>query len=343
MFEFIKTEDPLTVGGNESYDYQETDQHLLDHYSRAVVGASHKVSPAVVHIRVEKSLRSRGRRNSDNPTQPGAGSGFIISPEGFIITNSHVVSGADQYEISLQDGRQFRGELVGKDPYTDLAVLRIYADQIQYVAFGDSDALQVGQLAIAIGNPYGFEYSVTAGVISALGRTLRSSHGRLIDDVIQTDAALNPGNSGGPLINSRGEVIGINTAIILPAQGICFAVAANTAKHVVSKLIIEGRVRRGYLGIAGQVIKLPLRMQHFHRIQVQSGILVQQVELKGPSHHSELLAGDIIVGLNGKSISSIYELHHQLDESTIGQMVWLTVLRRGNKIDIRVTPGELPA
>ena len=342
MYEFINNEDILVNDKSSIIEQENHDGELLDHYSQTVVSVSRKVSPAVVHIRIEKPLRRRGRRGSGNPTQPGAGSGFIISPEGFIITNSHVVTDASQYEVSLQDGRVFKGELIGNDPYTDLAVLRIYANQIQHVSFGDSDKLQVGQLAIAIGNPYGFEYSVTAGVISALGRTLRSNSGRLIDDVIQTDAALNPGNSGGPLVNSQGEVIGINTAVILPAQGICFAVAANTAQYVVSKLILEGRVRRGYLGIAGQVINLPLRLQNFHRLDVGSGILVQQVEPKSPAYSSELLAGDIIVGLNGLGIASINKLHRMLDEDSIGKDVNLTVLRRGRKIEVRVVPGELP-
>lgn len=342
MYEFINNEDILVKNESDSLDHMHEDEPLLDQYSKTVVSASHKVSPAVVHIRIEKPLRRRGRRGPENPTQPGAGSGFIISPEGFIITNSHVVTDALQYEVSLQDGRVFKGELIGNDPYTDLAVLRIYADQIQHVSFGNSDKLQVGQLAIAIGNPYGFEYSVTAGVVSALGRTLRSNSGRLIDDVIQTDASLNPGNSGGPLVNSHGEVIGINTAIILPAQGICFAVAANTAQYIVSKLILEGRVRRGYLGIAGQVINLPLRLQNFHRLEVGSGILVQQVEQRSPAHNSELLAGDIIVGLNDLGIASINELHRMLDENTIGKSVNLTVLRRGRKIEVTIAPGELP-
>ena len=342
MYEFINTDDIIIKDESSASALPKTDDNLLDQYSKTVVSASRRVSPAVVHIRIEKPLRKRVRRGSENPTQPGAGSGFIISPEGFIITNSHVVTDASHYEVSLQDGRVFKGELIGNDPYTDLAVLRIYAEQIQHVSFGDSDKLQTGQLAIAIGNPYGFEYSVTAGVISALGRTLRSNSGRLIDDVIQTDASLNPGNSGGPLVNSRGEVIGINTAIILPAQGICFAVAANTAQYIVSKLILEGRVRRGYLGIAGQVINLPLRMQNFHRLEVGSGILVQQVEQKSPAHNSELLTGDIIIGLNDLGIGSINELHRMLDESTIGKSVNLTVLRRGRKIDIMVVPGELP-
>jgi S1-C subfamily serine protease len=342
MYEFINNEDVLIQNDADSLDHSHGDEQLLDQYSQTVVSASRKVSPAVVHIRIEKTLRRRGRRGPGNPTQPGAGSGFIISPEGFIITNSHVVTDTSQYEVSLQDGRIFKGELIGNDPYTDLAVLRIYAEQIQHVSFGDSDKLKTGQLAIAIGNPYGFEYSVTAGVISALGRTLRSNTGRLIDDVIQTDASLNPGNSGGPLVNSRGEVIGINTAIILPAQGICFAVAANTAQYIVSKLILEGRVRRGYLGIAGQVINLPLRLQNFHRLEVSSGILVLQVEQSSPAHNSELLSGDIIVGLNGLGIGSINELHRMLDENTIGKSVNLTVLRRGRKIEITMTPGELP-
>ena len=315
-----------------------SDGHLLDAYSRAVVEAAERVSPAVVHIRAEKN---RSSRNQSPAAQPAAGSGFIISPEGFVVTNNHVVSGTDRIEVSLQDGRIYPGKVAGNDPATDLAVIRIYGDHLSHVKMGNSDQLRVGQLAIAIGNPYGFEYSVTAGVISALGRTLRSNNGRLIDDVIQTDAALNPGNSGGPLVNSRGEVVGINTAIILPAQGICFAVASNTVNYIVSKLIIEGRVRRGYLGIGGQVFKLPLRLTNYHRLNTNSGILVQHIEVNSPAHRSDLQTGDIIFALGGTQISSINDLHRLLEEKNINQEVVLEVIRRGKRRAIRIVPAEL--
>ncbi|MCG8607756.1 trypsin-like peptidase domain-containing protein [bacterium] len=319
----------------------ESDRDLLDAYSRAVISASEKVSPAVVHIKVQhkRGTRRRGRPSRSEPS--GSGSGFIISPEGFIVTNSHVVSGATKIAIDLPDSRSFDAELVGNDPATDLAVVRIYADQLQYLTLGDSSKLRVGQLVIAIGNPYGFEYTVTAGVVSALGRTLRSSTGRLIDNVIQTDAALNPGNSGGPLVNAIGEVVGINTAIILPAQGICFAVASSTARYIVSKLMTEGHVRRGYIGVAGQVINLPLRVVNYNRLSTKSGVQVQHVEPDGPAHNVELRNGDIIIGFQGRPVTSIDELQRLLDENTIGKRSKMTILRKGIKKGIQVIPGEL--
>lgn len=332
------TDRPLITSDGRIKDASWSDDNILDAYSRVVVDAAERVSPGVVHIRVGKK---RSSRNMSQEDQPGAGSGFIISPEGFLVTNSHVVSGANRIEVSLQDGRIFPGKLVGNDPATDLAVIRIYADHLKNVKMGDSDLLRVGQLAVAIGNPYGFEYSVTAGVVSALGRTLRSNNGRLIDDVIQTDAALNPGNSGGPLVNSRGEAVGINTAIILPAQGICFAVASNTVNYIVSKLIIEGRVRRGYLGVGGQVFKLPLRLINYHRLSTRSGILIQHIEINSPAHYSELQTGDIIIALGNKEVSSINDLHRLLEEKTINQEVVLEVIRRAKRLAIKIVPGEL--
>lgn len=310
------------------------DAAILDAYSRAVIGASEKVSPSVVHIKVYKKASSRRQ-------QGGSGSGFIISPEGFIVTNNHVVSGASKIEVDLPDGRNFTASLIGADASTDLAVVRIYADKLPYVRFGNSERLRVGQLVVAIGNPFGFEYTVTAGVVSALSRSLRSSTGRLIDNVIQTDAALNPGNSGGPLVNTAGDVVGINTAIILPAQGICFAVASNTAEYVTSKLITQGRIRRGYLGIAGQVINLPLRVINYNRLSVKSGILVHSVEKEGGAQNAEVQNGDIIVGFDGHAISNINDLYRLLDEQTIGRQATLEVLRKGIKKSIPVVPGEL--
>lgn len=319
----------------------DNDSELLDAYSRAVVGASEKVSPAVVHVKVQKKRQTRRGVVPGGPLEPGAGSGFIFSPEGFILTNNHVVSHTSRIDVDLPDGRNFEAELIGSDASTDLAVIRIYTDHLNYVTFGDSEKLKVGQLVIAIGNPYGFEYSVTTGVVSALGRILRSYSGRLIDNVIQTDAALNPGNSGGPLISTQGKVVGINTAIILPAQGICFAIASSTARYVVSKLITEGRVRRGYLGIGGQVINLPLRMINYFRLDVKSGILVQQIEQNSPAHRSDLQNGDVIVGLNGKPIANINDLHRMLDERSIGKKNFLDVLHQGRIQTVEVVPSEL--
>lgn len=220
------------------------DSYLLDAYSQAVVSATEKVSPAVVNIKVQKKIRTRSGSEA-------GGSGFLISPEGFIVTNCHVAENSEKIEIELQDGRTYSADLVGLDPYTDLAVLKIYTENLPHVSFRKNSELRVGQLSIAIGNPFGFQCTVTTGVISALGRTLQSRSGRLIDNVIQTDAALNPGNSGGPLVDSSGMVIGVNTAIIKQAQGICFAIGAGTAEYIIGKLMMNGRVRRGYLGIAG--------------------------------------------------------------------------------------------
>ncbi len=317
------------------------DFEILDAYSKAVIAASEKVSPVVVHIKVTKAASSAGRYRARQRENTGSGSGFIISPEGFVVTNSHVVSGSQKIEVSLPDGRSFKADLVGNDPSTDLAVVKIYAHELKAIKFGDSSRLKVGQLAIAIGNPYGFEYTVTAGVIGALGRTLRSNTGRLIDNVIQTDAALNPGNSGGPLVNSIGEIIGINTAIILPAQGICFAVASNTAQYVIGKLMTEGRVRRGYLGIAGQLINFRERITNLHKLSTKSGILIQNVEADSPAYNKELSQGDIIVGFQGKPVSNIDDLHRLLDESTIGNKAALNILRKGKLDTVEVIPGEL--
>jgi S1-C subfamily serine protease len=296
------------------------------------------VSPSVVHIKVNKEENRRSRSRS--PQQEGTGSGFIISPEGFIVTNSHVVTDASKIAVHLPDGRNFGAHLVGNDPATDLAVIRIYADNLSYAVLGDSDKLKVGQVVIAIGNPYGFEYTVTAGVVSALGRTLRSSTGRLIDNVIQTDAALNPGNSGGPLIDTYGQVVGVNTAIILPAQGICFAVASRTVEYIASNLIISGEIRRGYLGIGGQVFTLPPRVVNYNKLTVKSGVLVQNIEADTPGYVSDLRAGDIIVGFDGEPVATIDDLHRLLDEKTIGKKAKLDILRKGILTDVAIIPAE---
>lgn len=333
------TSDIPTNGNGTLHQQEANDTALLDAYSQTVIRAAESVSPSVVHITVKKkgaALRVRSKER-----QSGSGSGFIISTEGFIVTNSHVVHGMDEIFVALPDGRNFKAELVGADPSTDLAVVRIYAPDLKAVTLGDSAKLKVGQLAIAIGNPYGFQYTVTAGVVGALGRSLRSSTGRLIDNVIQTDAALNPGNSGGPLVNSHGEVIGINTAIILPAQGICFAVASNTAKYVIGKLLTEGKVRRGFLGIGGQVVKLHQRVMSFNKLNIQSGILVQTIEPNSPASQYELLKGDVIIGFDQKPVANIDDLHRVLDEKTIGVEKTMAVLRVGKLTELRIVPSEL--
>ncbi len=336
MFHFLSSETPdsqsAIVPANQ-------DAFLLDAYSQTIVGVSKAVSPAVVQIKVGKSQAPS--RNNRRQQPFGSGSGFIISSDGFIVTNSHVVNSSNKIEVVLQDGREFNAQLIGEDPATDIAIVQINAENLRAVRFGNSDELQVGQLAIAIGNPYGFQYSVTAGVVSALGRTLRSESGRLIDDVIQTDAALNPGNSGGPLMDSHGRVIGVNTAVILPAQGLCFAVSSNLAQFVAGKLIISGKVKRGYIGIAGQTVPLNPRSVSFHQLPIKSGVLVQNVEADGPAYNSQLETGDIIVAFENSSVHSIDDLHKLLDENTIGKRMELTVLRQGKKEQVQVIPAEM--
>ena len=303
----------------------------LDPYSNTVISAVEKVSPAVVQILAYKS---------GDIKETGSGSGFFISSEGFIVTNSHVVTEAAKLEVRTPDGDIFLAELKGNDPSTDIAVIKIYGKNFPSVKFGDSGKLKVGQLVVAIGNPYGFQYTVTAGVVSALGRSMRSYAGRLIDNVIQTDAALNPGNSGGPLINSKGEVVGINTAIITSAQGLCFAVGSNTSEYVVGKLIMEGKVRRAYIGIEGQTINLSKRIVTYNHLNLNKGIYIERVERNSKAGNNQLMSGDIIVGFNNISISSIDELYLNLNESFIGKIVALDILRNGRMIPVKVTLAE---
>ena len=305
---------------------------LLDDYSRTIVSAVDRVTPSVVNI----ESRANGSRG-------GSGSGFIIAPDGFILSNSHVVHGAREIVVNLSDGRESRAQLVGDDPDTDLAVIRIDAAQLSHVRLADSETLRVGQIAIAIGNPLGFQASVTAGVISALGRSMHAQSGRLIDNIIQTDAALNPGNSGGPLANSAGEVIGVNTAVIRPAQGICFAIASNTAKFIAGWLIKEGRIRRGYIGVAGQTSPLHRRVARFYHLANESGAMVVSVEKGSPAEQSRIRPDDVIVALNDEPIASVHDLHKKLVGDRIGTPCKLTVLRGTEQLTIYVTPAEMPA
>jgi len=317
------------------------DLSLLDAYSQAVVQAAERVSPSVVFIQVSKerfASRHQARPRGQEPR--GSGSGFIFTPDGLILTNSHVVNGASVIDVTTSDGRRFSASLVGDDPSSDLAVVRISAGDLVAAPLGDSEQIRVGQLAIAIGNPYGFQYSVTAGVVSALGRSLRSASGRLIDNVIQTDAALNPGNSGGPLVNSLGEVIGVNTAVILPAQGICFAVGANTAKFVAGQLIKQGRIRRAYLGVGGQTVDIPRALMRAQQLENGTGVLVISVEKDSPAEQTDLREGDVIVALDGVIVRSVDELHKALTEARIGASCALTVLRRTQKFNIEVIAQE---
>ncbi len=313
------------------------DDALLDAYSRTITRAVAEAGPAVVNIRVHKAGPD-GRRG---PESGGSGSGFVIAPDGFILTNSHVVHGADKLEVTLADGQVFAGSLVGEDPDTDLAVVRVNASQLAHARLGDSQSIRVGQIAIAIGSPFGFQQTVTAGIVSALGRSMRSQSGRVIDNVIQTDAALNPGNSGGPLVNSRGAVIGVNTAIILPAQGICFAIAGNTAEFVAAWLIKEGRIRRSWIGVIGQNVPIHRRVVRFHRLAAGHGVLVAGIEPGSPASRAGLREGDVIVAFAGGPISGIDELHRLLVANVIGLPTQITIIRHTEKLDLIVTPEEL--
>lgn len=329
----------VETGGNQIKDIlhgNENDLDETDPYSRLIIESANKVSPSVVQI----ISYQQERRIPVNTPGTGTGSGFLISPEGFIVTNSHVIHQAKKIEVNLPDGTSHQAEIKGSDPSTDIAVIRIYSKNFPYAGFGDSARLKVGQLVIAIGNPYGFQYSVTAGVVSALGRSMYSYSGRLIDNVIQTDAALNPGNSGGPLINTKGEVIGINTAIIQPAQGICFAVGSGIAEYVVGKLITEGKVRRAMIGISGQTIMLSKRITEFNHLTINRGIMIQQVIPANNVDNSQMNSGNIIVGFNNVPVGSVDELYLQMNEQLIGKKVKVDILEKGIRKTIDVILGE---
>src|SRR5258708_1372381 len=324
-----------------SSGHQESGDELMDAYSRAVINAAEKVSPSVVYIEVRHAAGDgTGSARRIPQESRGSGSGFIFTPDGFILTNSHVVHGSKRIEVTAADGRQFQADLIGDDPDTDLAVVIINAPNPVPPHPGDPQKIRVGQLVVAIGNPYGFQYTVTAGVVSALGRSLRAQSGRLMDDVIQTDAALNPGNSGGPLVNSRGEVIGVNTAMILPAQGICFATSIDTAKFVASRLIRDGRVSRSYIGLAGQNFLLPLRIVRYYHLAVESGILVVSFEVNTPARNAGAREGDIIVSFEDHPTAGIDDLHKLLTEDRIGQESSLMVIRGTEKLMVNVIPEE---
>ncbi|HXI61021.1 MAG TPA: trypsin-like peptidase domain-containing protein [Polyangia bacterium] len=317
------------------------EDQVLDSYSQTVVSVAEQVSPSVVRVDVEGAPEPAGRRRAPRPEggPSGSGSGFVFTPDGFVMTNSHVVNKARKIEVSLPDGRRFPAHLVGEDPDTDVAVLRVYAPDLAAVSFGDSSRLRVGQLAIAIGNPYGFDVTVTAGVVSALGRSLRTKTGRLVDDVVQTDAALNPGNSGGPLVDGRGRVIGINTAMIMPAQGICFAIAINTASFVMGRLIRDGHIRRAYIGVAGQNVPLHRRVMRYHELATESGVFVVSVEPNGPAAEAGVREGDLIVKFGETPIAGIDDLHKLLTEERAGAATELTVIRdMRDKQLLNVTP-----
>ena len=332
--EFLLSEANSDVASGNEPATAAVDAALLDEYSRAVVSAVERVASSVVNIEVQQRSKKQSRDIAGN------GSGFVITPDGFILTNSHVVHGAARIGVNLSDGRDYRGQLIGDDPETDLAVIRIDAPQLVHVRLADSESLRVGQVAIAIGNPLGFQASVTAGVISALGRSMYSQSGRLIDNIIQTDAALNPGNSGGPLVDSAGEVIGVNTAMIRPAQGICFAIASNTARLVAGWLICDGRIRRSYIGVAGQNVPLHRRVVRFYNLPLETGVLVVSVEKASPAERAGVREGDLIVAFNERPIGTIHDLHKMLVGDQIGVPAKLVVIRHAEKLELPILPAE---
>jgi S1-C subfamily serine protease len=307
------------------------DGHLIDAYSSAVSSAVEAAHPAVVHIEVQ-----------GDKAQGGTGSGFFISPDGYLLTNSHVVHGAKATRVFLADGRKLEADIIGDDPDTDLAVLRVSADDLAHLKLADSNDVRLGQIAIAIGSPMGFQQTVTAGIVSGLGRSLRGASGRLIDNVIQTDAALNPGNSGGPLVNTRAEVIGVNTAIIRPAQGICFAIASNTARWVGAWLIKDGRIRRSYIGLAGQNVPLLRKLVHHHKLTQDTGVLVAGFETNSPAARSGLIEGDIILALDGVATPAVDSLHKLLTADRIGERAIVTFLRGVELRRHAIIPLEMP-
>ena len=300
------------------------DDELLDAYSSAVVHAVDTVGPAVVKIQAER----------------GGGSGVIFTPDGLILTNSHVVEGTGALTVVMTDGRSARADLIGQDAHTDLAVVRIDGSALPWATLGDSRGIRVGQIAVAIGNPYGFDHSVTAGVVSALGRSLRARSGRLMDDIVQTDAALNPGNSGGPLVTTRGEVIGINTATILPAQGLCFAIASNTVRFVAARLIRDGRIRRSYIGLGGQTVPIPRAVARANQLAVTSGVFVVSVEEKSPAAIAGLKDGDVVLAFAGEAVTGVDDLHRLLTADRIGVPQTLSILRSAERRQLTVVPVE---
>jgi len=315
-----------------------SDAELLDAYSQAVSAAAERVSPSVVHV-APADTQARGRGSRREP-RGGMGSGFVFTPDGLILTNSHVAQRSANLHVTLPDGHRHQADLVGDDPGTDLAVLRISADPLVPVELGDSSTLRPGHLVVAIGNPLGFDATVTAGVVSALGRTMRATTGRLIDQVIQTDAALNPGSSGGPLINSRGQVVGVNTAVVLGAQGICFAIPSNTVHLVLPQLIRDGRVRRSWLGIVAQTVRFPRAAAQRAKLAVQSGVLVTQVEPGGPAEAAGIRPRDVIVGVAESAVADVDDLHRVLTSELIGRETDVAILRSGEQRVLWVVPSS---
>jgi S1-C subfamily serine protease len=318
---------------------------VLDAYSRAVMHAVDTIGPSVVKVDVTRSeapARAGRRPRRDETPDRGGGSGFVFTPDGLILTNSHVVDGAARVSVTVPDGREYAADLVGEDPETDLAVLKISAPDLAAARFGDSSRLRRGQLVVAVGNPYGLQHTVTAGVVSAMGRSLRARSGRLMDNIIQTDAALNPGNSGGPLVSSSGDVVGVNTAMIMGGQGLSFAVPINTAQFVVPQLLREGRVRRSYIGIGVQDVPLLRRVVRFFGLDVATGVLVVSVEAGSPAARAGLRDGDILVGFAESPVAGADDLHRLLTEERIGRAQAVSVIRGTDRLRLELTPRETP-
>jgi S1-C subfamily serine protease len=314
------------------------DIELLDAYSRAVTTVVDAVGPAVVSI----SLRREG--SSGEGVEPiGSGSGVLLTPDGYVLTNHHVVRAANRIQLTLMDGTHLGAVPVGFDPPNDLALVRANGSGLPYALLGDSSSLRVGQLVIAIGNPFGFQSTVSTGVVSATGRAMRSLEGRLIENMIQHTAPLNPGNSGGPLVDSRGRVVGVNTAIIAVAQGIGFAVPSNMARHVVSQLLTSGKVRRGYLGIAGRPRPLPRRVVRFFNLSRESGVEVVSLSSGGPAEAGGVLPGDVVVAMNGLPVQSVDDLHRLLSEVDVGSLIRLELLRGTERLTVEMEAGEAAA
>jgi S1-C subfamily serine protease len=335
--QFVLDESSLQDSGARSN--LATDKAAFDAYSRTVIAVAESIGPAVVHLQVDHvKAGTTGSR-----VQHGSGSGFVFTPDGLILTNSHVVHGARSIRASFADGSSYEASLIGDDPDTDTALIRIGASNLPSAPLGASDSLRVGQLVVAIGNPYGFQHTVTAGVVSALGRSLRASNGRLIDDVIQTDAALNPGNSGGPLVDSQGRVIGVNTAIIPMAQGICFATGIDTVKWVVTQLMQQGKVRRGFLGFAGATVAIGRRLVRYFDLPAEKGIRVESVERDSPAARAGLQSGDLMVAYDDRPVDGIDSLHRLLSAERIGVLKPLRVIRRGQLLDLSILAIDRPA
>jgi S1-C subfamily serine protease len=316
-----------------------SDRQLLDAYSTTITGVVRNAAQAVAHIHVVK--KTKHPRTGKVVETPGSGSGFVISTDGYMVTNNHVIENALSIKASFADGVELNASLIGADPSTDIAILKVYKEDLKPLQFADSDLLEPGQIAIAIGNPMGLQHTVTAGVVSATGRTLRANNGRLIDDIIQTDAALNPGNSGGPLVNSEGKIIGVNTAVIAAAQGLCFAVSSNLTTYVAGHLIMHGKVKRAHLGVAAQPVNLTPRMIGANQLKTKTGVYVFDIMADANALNSQLRLGDIIVEFEEKPVATVDNLHKYLNETVIGKKTSISILREGRKQIITVVPGEL--